>query len=183
MRTLHFLFPVLLFVFVACSSDTPDQKSGSTSGSSGSNSAPEAGSPEEFGMRMANFVIANDNQGVIGLIIEQAEMEEVIKNSSVTTMGKEVAIKNIPMEISKMRVDYTNGLTEIRKSGEAAGIVWTNCKFKSAYYEISNPTGYNMMQLHCVLDCNGQEHEFTVTDVVETENGWKLGGTMMFGKK
>lgn len=183
MRTLHFLFPVFLFVFIACS-DAPEQKTGESTGTSGTSSnEPVAGSPEAFGKEIASFIIANDNQGVIGLIIEQTEMEEVIKNSSVTTMGKEVAIKNIPMEISKMRVDYTNGLTEIRKSGETAGIVWENCKFKEAYYEISNPTGYNMMQLHCVLDCNGQEHEFTVTDVVETENGWKLGGTMMFGKQ
>jgi hypothetical protein len=118
---------------------------------------------------------------LMNLIITQEEMTEVITGSTVTAMGKEVAIKNIPAEISKMRVDYTNGLNDIRKQCEATGVEWSNCKFKDVTYEMNNPTGYFMAQLTCFVECNGIEYKFTVTDVVQTKNGWRLGGTMYFG--
>lgn len=183
MRTIRFVLPALLLLFISCGGDTASTKenTATTTGTNTTTSAPQPGSPEEIGMKISNFVIANDNQGLTDLIIQQGEMEEVIKNSSVSQMGKEVAIKNIPTEISKMRMDYSNGLASIRSNIEATGADWSGCKFKNVTYEINNPTGYNMMQLHCTLDCGGLEQTFTVTDVVETPNGWKLGGTMYFG--
>jgi PBP1b-binding outer membrane lipoprotein LpoB len=181
MRTLRLLIPALVLI-ASCSGDT--EPANNTSKTNATN--PDAvevteGTPVEAAKQIAGFVIANDNAGLMNLIITQEEMTEVITGSTVTPMGKEVAIKNIPTEISKMRVDYTNGLAEVRKQCEASGVEWSNCKFKDVKYEMNNPTGYFMAQLVCVLECNGMEYKFTVSDVVQTKNGWRLGGTMYYG--
>jgi len=183
MRTLRLLIPVLAMSVLSCSGDAAKDTGTTTPASKENPDAVEIteGTPEAFGVQVCNLVIKNDNQGLMDLIITQDEMTNVISNSSVSQMGKQVAISNIPTEISKMRVDYTNGLTDIRKNCEAAGIEWSNCKMKDVTCEVANPTGYNMAQIHCVLECNGMEYKFTVSDVVETENGWRLGGTMYYG--
>lgn len=177
------LIPVVLFA-VACGNTETDTTAPPASSTTASSSAePVEGSPKAMGKQIAELVIANDNAGLNALIISQEEMTAVITGSSVTPMGKEVAIKNIPVELPKMRNDITNGLAEVRKQCEANGVVWENCTYKDTRYEINNPTGYNMMQLHCILDCNGMEYVFTMSDVVETKNGWKLGGTMFYGEQ
>lgn len=177
------MIPALAILALSCSDATTKDTETSSPTSSENPDAVEVteGTPEATGVQICNLIIANDNQGLMNLIITQEEMTDVISGSSVSQMGKEVAIKNIPTEISKMRVDYTNGLTDVRKNCEAAGVEWSNCKVKDVSYDMANPTGYYMAQLHCVLECNGQEYKFTVSDVVQTETGWKLGGTMYFG--
>jgi hypothetical protein len=179
MRKLLFIAPVL-FLFGSCGSDggkSDDSGNANTSTGNGA-SNPAAvevteGTPLETAQQVAQFVIANDNAGLTGLIISAEEMNDVISNSSVSQMGKEVAIKNIPTEISKMRVDYTTGLAEVRKQCESIGVEWSNCKFKDATYEMNNPTGYFMAQIICILECNGMEYKFTISDVVQTKNGWR----------
>lgn len=187
------LIPVLLFA-VSCSEEKADQPaSGNTTNTTApdtiprttvtTTSEPEAGSPEAMAKQVCERVIANDHEGLMSLIITQDEMADVIKNSSVTKAGKEAAVDNRLTGIGQMRIDITNGLLEVRKQCEANGMVWENCTYKDARYEVNNPTGYNMMQLHCILDCNGMEYIFTVTDVVDSKNGWKLGGTMYYGEQ
>lgn len=176
------MIPALILI-ASCSSDS--EPTSDTSKKTATN--PDAvevteGTPVEIAKQIAQYVISNDNQGLLNLIITQEEMTDVIAGSTVSTMGKEVAIKNIPTEISKMRVDYTNGLADVRKQCEANGMVWANCKFKDVTYEMNNPTGYYMAQLNCVLECNGMLYTFHVTDVVQTDNGWTLGGTMGYGE-
>lgn len=183
MKTLRLLIPAAFLFFNSCSGDGETAKDENKTDATNPNAVEVTeGTPEIVAKQIADYVIANDNQGMLNLIITQEEMTDVISGSTVTTMGKEVAIKNIPTEISKMRVDYTNGLADVRKQCEANGMVWANCKFKDVTYEMNNPTGYYMAQLTCVLECNGMEYKFTVTDVVQTENGWKLGGTMAYGE-
>jgi hypothetical protein len=184
MRAFLFLIPASLLFLASCGNDTESKPAESTTPAaspSSASSAPQAGSPEETAMKLANLVIANDQEGLMGMIISPEEMKDVIANSSVMPQGKETAIKNIPTAISQMRADMTKGLTEVRSKCEEAGVVWENCRYKDARYEINNPTGYNMMQLHCIMDCNGMEYTFTLTDVAQTENGWRLGGIMYYG--
>lgn len=185
-----FLIPVVLFA-VSCGSKEESNTSSSTSDTAAKTTPtttvtvpaePVAGSPEATAKQICERVIANDHEGLMALIITQEEMADVIKNSSVTRAGKEAAVENRFVGIGQMRIDITNGLLEVRKQCEATGMVWENCKYKDARYEINNPTGYNMMQLHCILDCNGMEYIFTMTDVVDTKNGWKLGGKMYYGE-
>jgi hypothetical protein len=154
-----------------------------TGNSSASSGTPEAGSPKALAVELCNAVIANDTDAFMNLIITQEEMTALISGSAVSAMGKEAAISNIPTEISKMRIDITNGLAAVRQQCEANGAVWENTKYKDARFEINNPNGYNMMQLHCILECNSLEYIFTLSDVVETKNGWKLGGTMFYGEQ
>lgn len=183
MKTFRILIPAALLVISSCSGDAESTKDESKTNATNPNAVEVTeGTPEVVAKQIAECVIANDNQGMLNLIITQEEMTDVISGSTVTTMGKEVAINNIPTEISKMRVDYTNGLEDVRKQCEANGMVWANCKFKDVTYEMNNPTGYFMAQLTCVLECNGMEYKFNVTDVVQTENGWKLGGAMGYGE-
>lgn len=182
MRTLRLLIPALVLI-ASCSGDTEPASDTSKTNATNPNAVEVTeGTPVETAKLIAQYVITNDNQGMMNLIITSEEMTEVITGSTVTPMGKEVAIKNIPTEISKMRVDYTNGLAEVRKQCEASGVEWSNCKYKDVTYEMNNPTGYFMAQLVCILDCNGMEYKFSVTDVVQTKNGWKLGGTMNYGE-
>ncbi len=183
MRLLRLFIPAALLFIASCSGDTDSAQDDSKTSATNPNAVEVTeGTPAETAKQIAEFVIANDNQGLMNLIITSEEMTDVITNSSVTPMGKEVAIKNIPTEISKMRVDYTNGLADIRKQCETAGVEWSNCKFKDARYEMNNPTGYFMAQIVCILECNGMEYKFTTTDVVQTKNGWRLGGSMMYGE-
>lgn len=182
MRTLFLALATISFTFISCGGESSDEKKPSTTTATNPAAVEVTeGTPEVTAKQIADYIISNNNQALMELIITQEEMTRVISESSVTSMGKEVAIRNIPTEISKMRVDYTNGMTDIRKQCEASGIEWSNCKFKDVTYEMNNPTGYFMAQLLCVLECNGMEYKFTVTDVVQTEGGWKLGGTMYFG--
>jgi hypothetical protein len=183
MRTLRLFIPAVAILLWSCSGDAPAATEKTVSSGNENPDAVEVteGTPEAMGVQICNLVIANDNKGLTDLIITQEQMTNVITNSSVSQMGKQVAIGNIPTEISKMRVDYTSGMTDIRKNCEAAGVEWSNCKMKDVKCEVTNPTGYNMAQMHCVLECNGMEYKFTVSDVVETESGWRLGGTMYYG--
>lgn len=183
MRKLLYTIPLSILFLTSCGEEgTAETKPTQTNASNPSAVEITEGTPEATAKLIADYVLANDNQGLMNLIITQEEMTDVITNSSVTTMGKEVAIRNIPTEISKMRVDYTNGLADVRKQCEANGVVWENCRFKDVTYEMNNPTGYFMAQLICVLECNGMEYKFHVTDIVQTKNGWKLGGTMGYGE-
>ena len=94
-----FLIPVLLFA-MSCGTTDTDTTPPPTSSTTGSTAAePEEGSPKAMAMQIADLVIANDNAGLTALIISQEEMTAVITNSSVTPAGKEVAIKNIPVEL------------------------------------------------------------------------------------
>lgn len=179
MKTFRLLLPAALLL-ASCSGDPEPANQPAATDKPVAKEVTE-GTPKAIAEQIAALVIANNNEGLLNLIITQEEMTDVIKGSSVTQMGKEVAIKNIPVEISKMRTDMTNGLADIRKQCETKGIDWAACRFKDVQYEMNNPTGYFMAQLKCTLDCNGMEYLFTVTDVVQAKNGWKLGGTMYSG--
>lgn len=179
MKTLQIFLITLVVTFSACgegetnsSTSNPDAKEVSTSDNT---------TPEGTARMISNYVIANDYNGLANMIITADEMKEVISGSSVTPEGKKVAISRVNEEIKEMQLDTKSGLDEIRAKGTTAGIVWENCKFKEARPTIAEPSGFPMMQLKCVLECNGQEFVFTVTDIVETDNGWKLGGKMMYG--
>lgn len=168
--------------FMSCGEDKPAQESNSQTSTTPVTPPEEIpGSPEEFAKKLTEHVIDSNYQAIVDMIILKDEMVDLIKNSSVSTSGKEAAIAHVDTEIGKMKMDMFNGLTEIRKSGRTSGVVWENCKYKAARYDVKSPNGYEMMQLKCVIDCNGMEQVFTVTDVVHTPNGWKLGGKMMFG--
>ncbi len=188
MRKIFLLVPAFAFV-ISCGSDpvAGDDTSKSNSVSTTSANNPTAvelteGTPEAVGQKIVEFVIANNADSLMSLLITPEEMKEVIANSNVMQKGKEAAIGNIPTAISQMRIDHTRGLAEIRKQCETTGIEWSNCKFKSATCEMTNPTGYFMAQMKCVMECNGMDYKFTVTDVVQTTSGeWKLGGTMYYG--
>lgn len=172
-------FALLCF---SCGEESQTETTNSTSDSRPTVKAEDQpGSPEEFAYRLANFVIDSNYQGIADMIIQKQEMVELISNSSVTQAGKEAAISHVDVEIAKMKMDMSNGLREIRSSGTTAGMYWPNCKYKDARYDVAQPNGYDMMQLKVELDCNGITNVFTVTDVVRTKNGWKLGGKMMFG--
>lgn len=137
--------------------------------------------PEGIGKMITDYVIANDYSGLANLIITNDEMTKAISGSTAPAEGKKFAISRVDAEIKEMQVDIKSGLDEIRASGTTAGIVWENSKFKEARPTIDESRGFQMMTLKCVIESNGQEHVFTVTDIVGTDNGWKLGGKMMFG--
>ncbi|HTF06432.1 MAG TPA: hypothetical protein VK826_20510 [Bacteroidia bacterium] len=137
---------------------------------------------QAFGQKVTELVIANDYAGLTSLIITKDEMTKAIQGSTAPANGKEFAISRVEDEIKEMQVDVKTGLDQIRASGTTAGIVWDKCTFKEARPSIDQSRGFDMMQLKCVIDCNGTEHIFTVTDVVGTDAGWKLGGKMIYGE-
>lgn len=144
--------------------------------------APEvANDPVKFGNTVTDLIIANNYQALTDLIIKHDEMQKAISGSTAPQNGKEFAISRIDDEIKVMQVDVKTGLDNIRSEGTAAGIVWENCTFKSAIPTIDKARGFEMMTLKCVLTCNGQDHHITITDIVGTDNGWKLGGRLYFG--
>lgn len=174
----------LPLLFAACSSDenkSDNSLTGTNANSSSSSNAPSPGSPEEFAGVLANFVIDSNMAGIDSLIILHDEMKDVISNSNVTPAGKEAAISHIDTEIGKMKNDMSNGLKDIRSKATANNIIWMGAKYKTVRYTVAKPNGYEMMQLSCIVDFNGVEYPFTVTDVVHTSNGWKLGGKMYYG--
>lgn len=183
---LAFTFLSALFL-LSCNSDDSKADSTSATNNSGSNSSGSSsnavtpGSPEEFAGVLASYVIDSNLTGIDSLIILHDEMQAVISGSNVTPAGKEAAISHIDTEIGKMKNDMRNGLADIRMKGKANNIVWMGAKFKNARYSVAKPNGYEMMQLTCIIDFNGVEYPFTVTDVVHTSDGWKLGGKMYYG--
>lgn len=176
------LFILTVGLFISCGEEKPAQENASQTATTPATPPEEIpGSPEEFAKKLTEHVIDSNYQAIVEMIIVKDEMVDLIRNSRVSTAGKEAAISHVDTEIGKMKMDMFNGLAEIRKSGRALGLAWENCTYKSVRYDIKNPNGYDMMQLKCVIDCNGMEHVFTVTDVVKTPKGWRLGGKMMFG--
>ena len=138
--------------------------------------------PEGTAELIANYVIANDSSGLMGMIITEDEMKKAIASSNAPSDGKEFAISRVKEEVQVMKTDIKNGLEQIRTAGTATGIIWEDCSFKEAVPTIDKSRGFEMMRLKCILECDGSEYVFTVTDIVGTQHGWKLAGKMMFGE-
>lgn len=182
---MKYLCTLIIFAaaLISCSEETASNSDSSTTNSTPPSTAKviTEGSPEEFAEKLANFVIDSNYTGIAGLVIERQEMIDLIKNSSVMREGKILAIEDVDTQIGMMKMDMSNGLVDIRNRGREAGIMWDHCNYKSCSYEVNNPTGYEMMQMKIVLECNSIEHTITVTDVPQTPAGWKLGGKILFG--
>lgn len=180
MKTIRIILATLVIALASCGGDETD-KSTSNPDAKEASVASDNSTPEGVGKMITDYVIANDYNGLANLIITHDEMAKAIGGSNASPEGKDFAISRVDAEIKEMQVDIKTGLDEIRASGTTAGIVWDNCKFKEARPTINESRGFQMMTLKCVIESNGQEHVFTVTDIVGTDNGWKLGGKMMFG--
>ncbi len=174
------LFFSFAFFFMACDGDLTKETTASIENPNAK--VPEvANDPVKFGNTVTDLIIANNYQALNDLIIKHDEMQKAISGSTAPQNGKEFAISRIDEEIKVMQFDTKTGLDIIRSEGIAAGIVWENCTFKSTIPSIDKARGFEMMTLKCVLTCNGQDHRITITDIVGTDNGWKLGGRLYFG--
>lgn len=170
-----------LMMCVSCGTDSTSESGTSSSSNSNAKEPVVANDPVKFGQTVTELIIANNYQGLAALIIKHDEMEKAISGSTAPQNGKEFAISRIDDEIKVMQVDVKTGLDNIRSSGTAAGIVWENCTFTEAVPTIDNARGFEMMSLKCILTCNGVNHHITITDIVGTDDGWKLGGKLFFG--
>lgn len=168
------------FFFMACDGDLMKDTTASIENPN-AKATEVANDPIKFGNTVTDLIIANNYQALTDFIIKHDEMQKAISGSTAPQNGKEFAISRIDDEIKVMQVDTKTGLDNIRSEGTAAGIVWENCTFKSATPTIDKARGFEMMTLKCVLTCNGQDHYITITDIVGTDNGWKLGGRLYFG--
>lgn len=177
---LFFATAVMLFS-TSCGEDKAEKESTGGTENSAAKEPLVANDPLKFGKTVSDLIIANNYQGLADLIILHDEMEKAISGSTAPKEGKEFAIGRIDDEIKVMQTDTKSGLDNIRSEGTAAGIVWENCAFKEATPSIDNSRGFQMMTLKCVLTCNGQDHTITITDIVGTDGGWKLGGRLYFG--
>jgi hypothetical protein len=181
MKHTFYLLIAFSLVVTSCGSEESSNDSESTGGTVITKGAVDNTTPAGTGELVAGYVIANDYSGLANMIITHAEMEKAISGSNAPKEGKEFAIGRIDTEIKVMQTDIKTGLDQIRAAGTNAGIVWEQCTFKEAVPTIDKSRGFEMMRLKCVLLCNGQEHVFTVTDIVGTSTGWKLAGKMIYG--
>lgn len=181
MKPTFYLLIACALVFASCGSEASSENSERATGTVITKGTIDNTTPQGTGELVAGYVIANDYSGLANMIINHAEMEKAISGSNAPKEGKEFAIGRIDTEIKAMQTDIKTGLDQIRAAGTTAGIVWEQCTFKEAIPTIDKSRGFEMMRLKCVVECNGKEHSFTVTDIVGTDNGWKLAGKMIFG--
>lgn len=179
MKTFRILLASIAFAFASCGGE--ESNTSTTNPDAKEVVVADNSSPDAVGEKITDYVIANDYNGLANMIITSDEMTKAISGSNAPAEGKKFAISRVDDEIKEMQTDIKTGLDEIRASGTKAGIVWENCKFKEARPTIDESRGFQMMQIKCVIDCSGQEYIFTVTDLVGTDSGWKLGGKMMYG--
>ena len=170
MKTFRLFLFALPLLFVSCGGE--EQKTAA---------AADNKTPEGTAQMIAGYVIANDADGLVSMIISKEEMTAAISASNAPPEGKEFAIGRVEEEIRIMQGDIKKGLDQVRAGAAGAGIVWAEAKFKSVTPKIDEKRGFQMMSMVCVIESDGKEFKFSVTDIVGTDNGWKLAGKMYSG--
>lgn len=170
-----------LSILSGCGSETTAEST--TSASNPAAKAPEVSGddPEAYGRKIAELVIAGDYNAIDQLIISPDAMKAAISSSNVSPGGKEAAISRADAEVMKMHSEIRQGVDTVRARGMRNGIAWENASVKQVIPEVDKSRGFEMLRLKCVVECNGVETYFTVTDIVGTDKGWKLAGYFFYG--
>lgn len=170
-----------LSVLSGCGSETTAVSTTSASNPAAKAPAVSGDDPEAYGRKIAELVIAGDYNAIDQLIISPDAMKAAISSSNVSPGGKEAAISRADAEVMKMHSEIRQGVDTVRARGMRNGIAWENANVKQVIPEVDKSRGFEMLRLKCVVECNGVETYFTVTDIVGTDKGWKLAGYFFYG--
>jgi hypothetical protein len=165
----------------ACGSDASTENSTSVANPAAKAPAVSDDDPEVFGRKVAELVIAGDYTAIDQLIISPDAMKNAVRNSNVSPAGKEAAISRADSEVMKMHGEIRLGVDTVRARAMQNGFAWENATVKQVIPEVDKSRGFEMLRLKCILQCNGVETYFTVTDIVGTDKGWKLAGYFFYG--
>jgi hypothetical protein len=178
---LSVLIPAVLFGAVSCGGDSANDKPANAENPAAKAPEKDENDPEVFGRKLTELLIAGDHQSIDQLIISPDAMKKAIASSSVPANGKEAAISRADSEVMKMHSEIRAGVDTVRSLGTRNGLAWENATVKQVIPQVDKSRGFEMLRLKCIVECNGVESYFTVTDIVGTDNGWKLAGYFFYG--
>lgn len=170
-----------LSILSGCGSETTAESTTSASNPAAKAPAVSEDDPEAYGRKLAELVIAGDYNAIDQLIISPDAMKNAVRSSNVSPAGKEAAISRADSEVMKMHGEIRQGVDTVRARAMRNGFVWENATVKQVIPEVDKSRGFDMLRLKCILQCNGVETYFTVTDIVGTDKGWKLAGYFFYG--
>lgn len=168
-------------LLTACGGDSSEENATSVANPAAKAPTISEDDPEVFGRKLAELVIAGDYNAIDQLIISPDAMKNAVRSSNVSPAGKEAAISRADAEVMKMHGEIRAGVDTIRARGVRDGIAWENATVKQVIPQVDKSRGFDMLRLKCVVQCNGVEKYFTVTDIVGTDKGWKLAGYFFYG--
>jgi len=168
-------------LFTACGGDASKENASSVANPAAKAPTVSEDDPEAYGRKLAELVIAGDYNAIDQLIISPDAMKNAVRSSNVSPAGKEAAISRADSEVMKMHGEIRAGVDTIRARAMRNGFAWENASVKQVIPEVDKSRGFEMLRLKCILQCNGVETYFTVTDIVGTDKGWKLAGYFFYG--
>ncbi len=168
-------------MLAGCGSDASSENSTSVANPAAKAPTVSENDPEAYGRKLAELVIAGDYNAIDQLIISPDAMKNAVRSSNVSPKGKESALSSAETEVMKMHSEIRQGVDTVRARAMRNGFAWENATVKQVIPEVDKSRGFDMLRLKCILQCNGVETYFTVTDIVGTDKGWKLAGYFFYG--
>jgi hypothetical protein len=177
----YFSIAVISVFLISCGGDAVSEAPVSAENPAAKAPEKDENDPEVFGCKLTELLIAGDHQSIDQLIISPDAMKKAIASSNVPANGKEAAISRADSEVMKMHSEIRQGVDTVRARAMRNGFVWENATVKQVIPEVDKSRGFEMLRLKCIVQSNGAESFFTVTDIVGTDSGWKLAGYFFYG--
>lgn len=141
----------------------------------------KAGSPKDLAMAVLKALREQDKNAYIGMTLDHAGLTEMIMQTSMNKDEKAELLSEANDLVIRHRELAGKSFLRTISDGEAAGLNWSKAIYDKADVEHKHKDGIEGCDLDIRFTSSGQNYTVSLRDVFKTSQGWKIGGSLMFG--